>query len=274
MTQSFDFIQVEREGHVSTITIRRPEVLNALHPPACLEMCTALDDFESDPESWVAILTGEGDRSFCSGDDLGWTATHGREAQVAAFRDLLPRGGFGGMTHRITRKPMIAALNGTAVGGGLEIALNCDVMLAVEHAKLGLVEGRVGYIAAGGGVAWLVRKIPHNIAMGMILTGELIGAVEAQYWGLINEVVVEGEVLEAAKRWADKICKTAPLSHRAAKEIAHFGATNAPETLRPFPGLDNSEERFPATIAAMCSEDAMEGPLAFMQKRSPVWKGR
>src|SRR5579875_1808405 len=173
---TFEFIRYEKREHVVTITIDRPEVLNALHPDANEELARAWDAFAADDELRVAILTGAGDRAFSAGNDLKWTARHGMPR--------LPKGGFGGITARFDLwKPVIAAVNGLALGGGLEIALACDIIVAAEHATFGLPEPRVGLMAAAGGVHRLPRHIPLKIAMGMILTGKPITASEARRSG-------------------------------------------------------------------------------------------
>ncbi len=202
---TFEFIRYEKREHVVTITIDRPEVLNALHPDANEELARAWDAFAADDELRVAILTGAGDRAFSAGNDLKWTARHGMPR--------LPKGGFGGITARFDLwKPVIAAVNGLALGGGLEIALACDIIVAAEHATFGLPEPRVGLMAAAGGVHRLPRHIPLKIAMGMILTGKPITAAEALRVGLVNEVVPAADLLGAAERWAAAIVECAPLS--------------------------------------------------------------
>src|SRR5262245_40615679 len=194
----FEFIRYEKRNHIAYVTINRPEVMNALHPPANDELARAWDDFASDPDSWVAILTGTGEKAFSAGNDLKYTAMHGVPR--------MPKGGFGGIVARHDLvKPLIAAVNGFALGGGLEIALACDIIVAAEHARLGLPEPRVGLMAAAGGVHRLPRHIPLKVAMGMMLTGRPLTAAEAARWGLVNEVVPAAELGAAAERWAAAI---------------------------------------------------------------------
>lgn len=260
----YQFAIYEKQGHVATITINRPEVLNALHPPANEELSAIWDDFAADPDAWVAILTGAGDRSFSAGNDLKYTAAHAN--QMTGPRPPL-KGGFGGITSRFDLfKPVIAAVNGWAMGGGCEMALACDIVIAAEHARFGLPEPRVGLIAGAGGVHRLPRKIPLSIAMGMILTGKPIEAREAHRWGLVNEVVPAAELMATAHRWANEIMECAPLAVRGSKEAAMVGLDLPLET-----ALRRSYDNYQAHMA---SQDRIEGPRAFAEKRSPNWTGR
>src|SRR5262245_29700833 len=170
--------------------------MNALHPPAGEELDRVWNDFAADPEVWVAILTGAGERAFSAGNDLKWTATHGVPR--------MPKGGFGGLVARTDLwKPLIAAVNGFALGGGLEIALACDIIIAADHARLGRPEPRVGLMAAAGGVHRLPRFIPQKIAMGLMLAARQIPAAEAARLGLVNEVVPGAQLMATAERWAN-----------------------------------------------------------------------
>src|SRR5262249_35043228 len=181
---AYEFITYEKKERVAWITINRPDVMNALHPPANLELSAAWDDFAGDPEGWVAILTGPGETASSAGNALKYTAQHGTKGIT------LGSGGFGGITARFDLvKPTIAAVNGFALGGGFELALACDLIVAAEHARFGLPEPRVGLMAAAGGVHRLPRHIPLKIAMGMMLTGRHITAAEAHRLGLGQEVV-------------------------------------------------------------------------------------
>jgi enoyl-CoA hydratase/carnithine racemase len=196
----YEYARYEKRDRVAVITINRPEVLNALHPPASAELSAIWDDFAADPDLWVAILTGAGDRAFSAGNDLKYTAAH---AGRTAAQGAPVKGGFGGITARFDLvKPTIAAVNGWAMGGGCEMALACDLIIAAEHARFGLPEPRVGLFAGAGGVHRLPRQLPLKIAMGMILTGKAIDAQEAARWGLANEVVPAAELMGAAERWA------------------------------------------------------------------------
>jgi enoyl-CoA hydratase/carnithine racemase len=261
----YEFIEVESRDHLTVVTINRPEVMNALHPPACRELDRAFDEFSTDPDAWVAIVTGAGDRAFCAGNDLKWQAQHGADAMRKARESL--KGGFGGITRRFDcHKPIIAAVNGLALGGGFEIALACDIIVAAENASFGLPEPRVGMMARAGGVARLPRQIPYHLAMGLILTGRRISAQEAYRMGVVNEVVPPSLLMEAARRWAAEILECAPLAVRAAKEAVTLGMG--------LPLEEAISKVFPGITAMVESEDFKEGPLAFAQKRKPQWKGR
>ena len=216
----YEFISVDREGPITKVTIQRPERMNALHPPANQELNQAFNEFQQDPEQWIAIITGAGEKAFSAGNDLKYQAEHGGKTVRAGMTGV--NGGFGGI-HRRTDcfKPLIAAVNGFALGGGFEVVLSCDIILAAEHAVFGLPEPRVGLMAGAGGVHRLPRHIPYHLAMGMMLTGRHITARQAESYGLVNEVVALGELLPTADRWAAEILECAPLSVRASKEAAN-----------------------------------------------------
>ncbi len=254
-----EFVRYEKRGRIATVTINRPEVMNALHPPCHVEMNQIFDDFAADPEVWVAILTGAGDKAFSAGNDLKWTAEHGVPS--------LPKNGFGAITQRYDLvKPLIAAVNGFALGGGFELALACDLIVAADHARFGVPEVKVGLMAAAGGVHRLPRHIPQKIAMSMMLTGRPISAADAQRLGLVNEVVPAKDLLATAEKLALEISENSPLSVQASKQAAlqslHLSVEEAMKT-------HHDAER-----KMWASEDAKEGPLAFAQKRKPSWKGR
>jgi crotonobetainyl-CoA hydratase len=255
-----EFCQVERDGHVLTVTIARPEVMNAIHPPASFELAGVFDAFASDPELWVAIVTGAGEKAFCAGNDLKYQAAGGKLEW--------PASGFVGLTSRFDcAKPVVAAVNGLAMGGGFEIVLACDVAVAAENAIFALPEPRVGLAALAGGLHRLPRQIPHKHAMGMLLTGRRVAAEEALRLGIVNEVVPRGEALAAARRWAAQILECSPVSVRTTKAVAAQGLAHA--SLE-----DAMKARYEAILELVRSDDYREGPAAFAQKRKPEWKGR
>jgi len=260
---AFEFIEVEKKGHLTKVTINRPDRMNALHPPASKELDQAFDEFAADPNAWVAIITGAGERSLCAGNDLKWQAEHGIEALIKGMAEV--KGGFAGLTSRFDLfKPVICAVNGHALGGGLEIALSCDIIVASEHAQFGLPEPRVGLIAAAGGVLKLPGRLPWHVAMGLMLTAGRMSAQDALRWGLINEVVPHADLMSTAERWAERIMECAPLAVRATKEGALLSREKPlSETSKGFPGL----------AKVFSSKDAMEGAMAFATKRKPEWKG-
>jgi enoyl-CoA hydratase/carnithine racemase len=255
-----EYCRVERDGHVTTITIARPEVMNAIHPPASAELAAAFDAFAADPDAWVAILTGAGDKAFSAGNDLKFQAAGGKLEW--------PASGFGGITSRFDDpKPVIAAVNGLALGGGFEMVLACDIAVASENASFGLPEPRVGLAALAGGLHRLPRQIGLKPAMGMLLTGRRVDAREALALGIVNEVVAPAELAAAARRWADAICECSPVSVRTSKRVAHQGLAHA--SLR-----EAMEARYDAIAELVRSEDFSEGPRAFAAKRKPIWKGK
>jgi crotonobetainyl-CoA hydratase len=254
-----EYCRVERDGRLLVVTIERPEVLNALHPPANFELEKVFDEFASDPELWVAILTGAGDRAFCAGNDLKYQASGGRVE--------IPRTGFAGLTARFDNdKPVIAAVNGVAMGGGFEIALACDLVVAADTAEFALPEPRVGLAALAGGVHRLPRQIGLKPAMGMLLTGRRVPAAEGFRLGFVNEVVPRAELMAAARRWAGWILECAPLSVRATKQAAMQGLEHG---LAAAMGA-----RYDGLATMIKSHDFVEGPRAFAEKRRPEWKGR
>jgi enoyl-CoA hydratase/carnithine racemase len=256
------FCKVEKDGHLTIVTINRPEVMNALHPPANFELAEVFDDFATDSEQWVAIVTGAGDKAFSAGNDLKYQASGGKMSS--------PPTGFAGLTSRFDMdKPVIAAVNGIAMGGGFEIALACDLIVAADNAVFALPEPRVGLAALAGGLHRLPREIGSKRALGMILTGRRVSPQEGLSLGFVNEVVPAGELMTAAKRWAAQILELSPMSIRASKQAVIRGLAE--------PSLEaalKNQYGYPAVSAMFKSEDFVEGPLAFMQKRKAAWKGR
>ena len=259
---TYDFIKVDREGPVTVITLNRPDVMNALHSPAHFELDEAFNAFAADPEQWVGIVTGAGERAFSAGNDLKHQATGGKMGS--------PPSGFAGLTSRFNlNKPLIAAVNGVAMGGGFEIALACDIIVAAESAIFALPEPRVGLAALAGGLHRLPRAIGTKRAMGMILTGRRVSATEGEALGFVNEVVPVADLMATARRWAAQICELSPMSIRASKE-AVFRGLDEPTLQAAISG----QNKYPAVASLFRSEDFVEGPMAFAQKRAPAWKGR
>ncbi len=258
---AYEFAIVERKGPITVVTLNRPELYNALHIHAHTELHHIFNDFVADPEQWVAIVTGAGDKAFCAGNDLKWQAAGGARGWQSS--------GFGGLTSRFDcDKPIIAAVNGVAMGGGFEIALACDLIVASENARFALPEPKVGLAALAGGLHRLPRQIGLKRAMGMILTARHVSAREGQELGFVNQVVPEGQAREAAERWAQTICECSPMSIRASKQAIQKGLAGSLEEAIA------EQFEYPAVIAMVASEDYIEGPKAFSEKRPPRWVGR
>ncbi len=256
----YEFANVSREGPLLIVEMNRPEKMNALHPPANRELGEIFDMFAGDDELWVAIITGAGERAFSAGNDLRYQAEGGEMFRVES--------GFGGLTSRYDLdKPVIAAVNGVAMGGGFEIALACDIILAADTARFALPEPKVGLAALAGGLHRLPRQIGLKRAMSMILTGRHVPAEEGQALGFVAEVVAQSELMDAARRWAGMIMECSPMSIRASKQAVMRGLDTA-DYRQAF------EAKYPAIIDMLKSEDFIEGPRAFAQKRKPEWKGK
>ena len=250
---------VEKADHIMTVRINRPDRLNALHPLANAELGEVFDDFAADDEMWVAIVTGEG-RGFSAGNDLRYQAEGGERVPT-------PRG-FGGLTSRFDmNKPVIAAVNGVAMGGGFEIALACDLIIASENAKFALPEPKVGLAALAGGLNRLPRQIGPKRALGMILTGRHVGPEEGKDLGFVNDVVPHDQLMDAAMDWAKQICACAPLSIRASKDVVYKSVDSS--SLQ-----DAMEAKYDTVKAMVGSADFIEGPKAFAEKRAPNWQGK
>ena len=253
--------RVEREGAVLWITIDRPQVLNALDPATHAALSKAFDGYAADPALRVAILTGAGERAFCVGSDI--------KARSASNRDDHPPTGFGGLTHRFDLfKPVICAVNGLAIGGGVELMLACDLVIAADHAEFAMPEPRVGLAAlGGGGLHRLARQIPLKQAMWLVLTGRRLTAGQAMDMGLVNEVVPRVELRMRAKALAEELLEMAPLALEASKQVMLQGLG--------YPDLASAmAATYPAAERMLASADAVEGQRAFVEKRKPVWKGR
>lgn len=263
---AYEFAIYEKRDHIAHITINRPEVMNALHPDSSRELSEIWDDFAADDDSWVAILTGAGSRAFSAGNDLKTTASRNAGSNAGDTGRGPNAGGFGGLTDRLDLfKPVIGAVNGWAMGGGCEMALACDIIVAADSARFGLPEPRVGLAALAGGIHRLPRQIPLKLAMGMMLTGKPIDAAEAYRIGLVNEVVPLDELIPTAERWAAEIIECAPLAVRGTKEGSLTGLD--------VPLRAAMRSSYPGLQAHLASDDAVEGPKAFADKREPNWTG-
>ena len=258
----FQYILYEPVDNVAYVTINRPEVLNALHPPAHRELEQIWQQFIDDDNLWVAVLTGAGDRAFCAGTDL----KH-RSGKEDAERLSAPAAKAGHILDYCW-KPIIAAVNGFAVGGGLELALRCDIIIASEDAQFGLPEPRRGLLADEGGVVKILRRVPYHLAMGTVLTGRIFGAKEAHRIGLVNEVAPKDALMKMVSRWVEEIVQCSPLAVQAAKQVAKVSRDLDQDTAL------NRMDTLERVKALRLSEDYIEGPQAFAEKRKPVWTGR
>ncbi|EID13126.1 crotonase/enoyl-CoA hydratase family protein [Mycolicibacterium phlei] len=253
----------ERRGNVLIITINRPEARNAVNSAVSTAVGDALQMAQDDPEVRAVVLTGAGE-SFCAGADLKAIAR-----RENLFHPEHQEWGFAGYVHHYIDKPTIAAVNGTALGGGTELALASDLVVAEERAKFGLPEVKRGLIAAAGGVFRIVDHLPRKIAMELLFTGDPISSADALKWGLINQVVPDGTAVDAAVALAERITCNAPLAVWASKRVA-MGVDNG-VIVGDEPGWARTLREI---IPVMRSEDAKEGPLAFAEKRQPVWKAK
>jgi crotonobetainyl-CoA hydratase len=259
-----DKVIVEQRGHVLVVTINRPEARNAVDHDVCVGVGDAVEQAEHDPEIRALILTGAGDQAFCAGADL---------KAIARGERILPRGkehwSFAGFVNHFTSKPTIAAVNGNALGGGTELVLACDLVVAVETASFGLPEVKRGLVAGAGGTFRIGRQLPPKLALELLLTGRPMPAPQAMQWGLINRVVPPGEALTAALELAEEIAANAPLAVQASKRLALGATADGRVDETALWQLNNAEMQ-----AILRTDDAHEGPTAFAEKRAPVWKAR
>lgn len=249
-----------RAGRIAVLTINRPEQRNAIDPDVTRLMNRFVQQFEQDPELWVGVVTGAGERAFSAGADLKAIAA-GRLAEIT---DVEPYG-FAGLVRGRRSKPMIAAVNGVALAGGCEIALACDLVVASSEASFGLPEVTRGIIAGAGGLQRLPRLIPPRRALELILTGRQFDAAEALALGMINEVVAPGEVLERSIEVAETIAANAPVAVRESRAVAHAAIACSE--------ADAWERSRVAWERVLASEDSKEGPAAFAERRAPEWRG-
>jgi len=257
-------ILYEKRGHIAYVTINRPDRRNAIDPETSAEMKAAFEDFKADDDAWVAILTGDGEQSFSAGADL------------VAMSQMLSGGGdsgvmtgapFGGITRNFECwKPIIAAINGYCLAGGLEVALSCDIRIAAEHATFGLPEPKRAIIPGATGTQRIPRAVPLAFAMELLLTGERYDAKTALQFGLVSRVVPGSELMATADELANKILECGPLAVQTIKQAAYQGLSMT------FADGVKLEAQLAGKIFA--TEDAREGPLAFAQKRKPTYKGK
>ena len=255
-----DEVLRERRGHVEILTINRPEARNAINGAVSTAMAQALDELAEDPDAWVVVLTGSGDKAFSAGMDLKAFASGEGGSIIGAS------GGFGGITKRQFAKPIIAAVNGSALAGGFEIMLSCDLVVAADHVTFGIPEAKRGLIAGAGGLIRLPKRLPMAVALEMALTGDPIDAERALALGLLNRVVPSDRLMDETLALADRIAQNAPLSVRYSKDVVRRAAE-----LTEAEGWAINDE---AVGVVFASADAMEGPIAFAEKRTPNWQGK
>jgi enoyl-CoA hydratase/carnithine racemase len=255
-----DEVLRERRGHIEILTINRPEARNAINGAVSQAMSTAFDELGADPDVWVVVLTATGEKAFSAGMDLK-AFTSGEGASIIGAT-----GGFAGIAKRDFPKPLIAAVNGSALAGGCEIMLSCDLVVAVEHATFGIPEVKRGLIAGAGGLLRLPKRLPMAIALELALTGDPIDAKRALSLGLINRVVPAERLLDEALALAERIAENAPLAVRHSKAVITQGA-EVPES-------EGWAINDAAVGVVFSSADAMEGPIAFAEKRAPNWQGK
>ena len=255
------FIRSELAGAVRTITLNRPEVLNAINAAMHWELEEAFNAFAAAPDEQVCVITGEG-RAFCAGSDL-------KAAVVEGQRDYPPHG-YAGLIERFDcPKPFIALVNGIAMGGGFELALACDIIVAAQSAVFALPEPLVGAVALGGGLHRLARSVPIKQAMGMILASRRVGAEEGERLGFVTQAVPDADLAAAGQRWCADILRASPVSVRTSKELVRLGLAE--------PDVQVAMAAQPGWAAFQgwqASADAREGPRAFAEKRAPNWAGR
>jgi dehydration protein DpgD len=253
-------VRYVKRGRVAHVTLDRPHVLNALDLRTHEALAAVWDDFAADDDLWVAVLSGAGDRAFSVGQDLKERARLDEAGE--------PPSSFGirGRPERFDLvKPVVAKVRGYALGGGFELAMACDLIVAAETAQFGLPEARLGLIPGAGGVFRLTRQIPYRVAMGHLMTGRRMSATRAYELGLVNDVAPEDELDERVDGWVEDVLRCAPLAIRAVKETAAASATA--------PLAEAFTATYPAEELRRRSADAAEGPRAFVEHREPRWTG-
>ncbi|HEY3843723.1 MAG TPA: crotonase/enoyl-CoA hydratase family protein [Acidimicrobiales bacterium] len=255
-----DEVLRERRGHIEILTINRPEARNAINGGVSKAMSGIMDELGDDADCWVVVITGSGDKAFSAGMDLK-AFSSGEGADIIGAT-----GGFAGLTTREFDKPIIAAVNGSALAGGFEIMLSCDLVVAAEHATFGIPEAKRGLIAGAGGLIRMPKRLPMAIALELAMTGDPIDAPRALALGLVNMVVPAASLLDEAIALAERIAANAPLAVRYSKHVMKRSA----DVSEAEGWKINSE----AVAVVFSSADAMEGPVAFAEKRAPNWQGK
>jgi enoyl-CoA hydratase len=255
-----DEVLRERRGNVEILTINRPEARNAINGAVSKAMSTAMDELAEDDGCWVVVVTGSGDKAFSAGMDLkAFSSGEGGDIIGAS-------GGFAGLTQRDFPKPIIAAVNGSALAGGFEIMLACDLVVAADHATFGIPEAKRGLIAGAGGLIRMPKRLPMAIALELAMTGDPIDAQRAYALGLVNKVVPAGALLDEATDLAARIAANAPLAVRYSKSVMKQSAEVSE--------AEGWKINAAAVGVVFSSADAMEGPIAFAEKRPPNWQGK
>jgi len=258
----YEWIEVTKQNHVTSVLLNRPDAMNAITPEMHHELQDAFDDFSEDIDQFVAVIRGAGERAFCAGSDL-------KNLAAGGFREY-PKSGYAGLIERFDlNKPLIAAVDGFALGGGFEVALACDIIIATNRSSFGLPEPLVGAVALGGGIHRLAREIGLKQAMGMVLTADRVSAEEGFRMGFVNQVVETDALDTAVNEVCEKVLRCAPLSVAASKEamLAGLGEPDLATAMR-------EQENYPAFYQWRRAEDTVEGPKAFAEKRVPNWQGK
>ncbi|HEY1831190.1 MAG TPA: crotonase/enoyl-CoA hydratase family protein [Acidimicrobiales bacterium] len=255
-----DEVLRERRGNVEILTINRPDARNAINGAVSRAMSSIMDELAQDADCWVVVVTGSGEKAFSAGMDLkAFSSGEGGDIIGAS-------GGFAGLTQREFPKPIIAAVNGSALAGGFEIMLSCDLVVAADHATFGIPEAKRGLVAGAGGLIRMPKRLPMAIALELAMTGDSIDAERAYALGLVNKVVPSAQLLDEAIALAERIAANAPLAVRYSKNVMKRAA----EVSESEGWKINAE----AVGVVFSSADAMEGPIAFAEKRPPNWQGK
>jgi enoyl-CoA hydratase/carnithine racemase len=255
-------VQLSRQGRVAIVVMDRPEARNAMNSELSAQLAETYDALEADDDVWAVVVTGAGDRAFCAGADLKEVVSHANAGTERPAR----RGGFGGLTERNFPKPVIAAVNGFALGGGFELCMACDLIVAEEHATFGLPEVKRGIYAGARGLVRIGQRLPMSVALEVVMTGEPLSARRAYQIGLVNRVVPSGEGVRSSVELANVICQAAPLSVRMSKRVVRATFAQGEE--------EALELQNQLGAGLRDTEDWQEGPRAFVEKRAPRWKAR